>query len=66
MLIFRFIISFWVTSRIFLQAMILSFLVQCFNSEFPLCLNRSVLAPFSLRHTPLNTQSALIGQLAHA
>ena len=37
--------------------------VKCCSSVLPLCLKCSVLAAVSLRPRPLNTQSALIGQL---
>ena len=64
MLIFRFIILFWVATRIGLNALILKK-----HISFPTLHTaaHSVLAPVSLRtlHPPI-TQTALTGQLTHA
>ena len=63
MLTFRFMILFWVTTRIGLHALNLKN-----TSIFSVCTvwNGLFSAPVPLRPLFLNTQSPLIGQLAHA
>ena len=67
MLIFRFIILFCVTTTTVLHALMLkNTYVFSYCPVSPLCLKGSVLAPVSLSAPIRNTQSVLIGQLAHA